>query len=205
MKSLFKGLSNFIIHTGKKFFIKDSNSLEYRFLVIGDKSVGKTSFIKKTINDSFDLEIEPTNESECYDMELKFGFNKILIYLIDVSTSELSKNHGYIYNNVNGAFVLYDITKHNTFEKVETYICDIQGNLGFKVPIVLIGNKKDLEHLREVHETELRELAFQFNCDHSETTCTDENSVFDIVKFLVFKTYYNSLSESKQKEILTMF
>ena len=54
-------------------------------------------------------------------------------------------------------------------------------------------------------ESELKDLAFQLNCDHSETTCTDENSVFDIVKFLVFKTYYNSLSESKQKEILKMF
>ena len=205
MKNLFKGLSNFIIHTSKKLFTKDSNSLEYRFLVIGDKSVGKTSFINKTINDSFDLEIESTNESECHNMELKFGYNTIMIYLVDISTSELSKNHGYIYNNVNGAFVLYDITKHNTFDKVETYICDIQGNIGSNSPIILIGNKKDLEHLRDVHENELKELAFQFNCDHSETSCTDENSVFDIVKFLVFKTYYNSLSESKQKEILTMF
>ena len=202
---LFKGLSNFLIQTGKKLFTFDSNSLEYRFLIIGDKSVGKTSFINKAINDTFDLEIEPTKESECYNMELKFGFNKINIFLVDVLTSELSKNHGYIFNNVNGAFVLYDITKHSTFDKVETYISDIQGNLGFKAPIVLIGNKKDLGHLREVHETELKNLAFQFNCDHSETTCTDENSVFDIVKFLVFKTYFNSLSEAKQKEILTMF
>ena len=206
--NIFKGISQLIIQTvqtGKKLFINESNALEYRFLVMGDSLVGKTSFINKAINDSFNLEIEPTKDSECYSMELKFGFNKINIFLVDVATSELSKNHGYIFRNVNGAFVLYDITKHNTFEKVETYISDIQGNLGFKVPIVLIGNKKDLSHLREVHETELKNLAFQFNCDHSETTCIDENSVFDIVKFLVFKTYYNSLSETKQKEILTMF
>ena len=203
--NLFKGISDFIIQTGKKLFTNDKNALEYRFLVIGDRLVGKTSFINKAINDSFNLEIEPTKETECYNMELKFGFNTINIYLIDVSTAELSKNHGYIFRNVNGAFVLYDITKHNTFDKVENYITDIQGNLGFKAPIVLIGNKKDLKHLREVHEIELNNLSIQFNCDHSETTCTDENSVFDIVKFLVFKTYYNSLSESKQKEILTMF
>ena len=203
--NLFKGISDFIIQTGKKLFTNDKNALEYRFLVIGDRLVGKTSFINKAINDSFNLEIEPTKETECYNMELKFGFNTINIYLIDVSTAELSKNHGYIFRNVNGAFVLYDITKHNTFDKVENYITDIQGNLGFKAPIVLIGNKKDLKHLREVHEIELNNLSIQFNCDHSETTCTDENSVFDIVKFLVFKTYYNSLSENKQKEILTMF
>ena len=199
------GISKFLINTGKKLFTLESNALEYRFLVVGDKSVGKTSFIKKAINDSFDLEIEPSKGSECYNMELKFGFNKINIYLVDISTSELSKNHGYIFRNVNGAFVLYDITKHNTFEKIKTYISDIQANLGLQAPMVLIGNKKDLKHLREVHEIELKNLAFQFNCDHSETTCTDEDSVFDIVKFLVFKTYYNSLSEAKKKEILTMF
>ena len=200
-------LSNFIIQTvqtGKKLFTSDSNSLEYRFLIVGDSQVGKTSFINKAINDSFNLEIEPTKDNECYSMELKFGFNKINIFLVDVATSELSKNHGYIFRNVNGAFVLYDITKHNTFEKVETYISDIQGNLGFKVPIVLIGNKKDLSHLREVHETELKNLAFQFNCDHSEVTCTDENSVLDIVKFMVFKAYYNSLSDENKEEILKM-
>ena len=203
--NLFMGISKFLIQTGKKLFTTDSNSLEYRFLVIGDKSVGKTSFINKAINDSFDLEIKSTKESVGYSMELKFGFNKIIIYLVDVSTSELSKNHGFIFRNVNGAFVIYDITKHYTFEKIKTYISDIQANLGYQAPIILIGNKKDLIHLREVHEIELKNLAFQFNCDHSETTCTDENSVFDIVKFLVFKTYYNSLSEAKKKEILTMF
>ena len=69
---------------------------------------------------------------------------------------------------------------------------------------MLIGNKKDLENLREVHESELKELAFQFNCDHSETTCTDENSVLDIVKFMVFKAYYNSLSDEQKEEILKM-
>ena len=114
--NLFKGISDFIIQTGKKLFTNDKNALEYRFLVIGDRLVGKTSFINKAINDSFNLEIEPTKETECYNMELKFGFNTINIFLIDVSTAELSKNHGYIFRNVNGAFVLYDITKHNTFE-----------------------------------------------------------------------------------------
>ena len=62
-------------------------------------------------------------------MELKLGYNKISIILVDVATSQLSKNHGYIYHNINGVFILYDITKHETFEKVQTYVCDIKGNI----------------------------------------------------------------------------
>ena len=201
---LVKGIKDFFVYTGKKLFLKDENTLEFKFLILGDKEVGKTSFINKAINNTFDLEIESTQEIENYDMELKLGFNKIGVKLIDVATSELSKNHGYIFHNINGAFILYDITKHETFEKVQTYICDIIGILGSNIPVILIGNKKDLENLREVHESELKELAFQFNCDHSETTCTDDNSVLDIVKFMVFKAYYNSLSDEQKEEILKM-
>ena len=199
-----KGLKDFFVKTGKILFSKDDNELEYKFLILGDNQVGKTSFINKAVNDYFDLEIDSTPELESYNMELKLGYNKIEILLVDVATSELSKNHGYIYHNINGAFILYDITKHDTFEKVQTYIVDIRSNIGTNAPIILIGNKKDLENLRVVHEKELKELAFQFNCDHSETTCTDENSVLDIVKFMVFKAYYSSLSEEKKEEILKM-
>ena len=189
---------------GKILFSKDDNELEYKFLILGDNQVGKTSFINKAVNDYFDLEIDSTPELESYNMELKLGYNKIEILLVDVATSELSKNHGYIYHNINGAFILYDITKHETFEKVQTYIVDIIGNIGTNISIILIGNKNDLKNLRVVHEKELKDLAFQFNCDHSEVTCTDENSVLDIVKFMVFKAYYNSLPDENKEEILKM-
>ena len=200
---LVKGIKDFFVYTGKKFF-SNNISFEYKFLILGDDQVGKTSFINKSVNDIFDLEIESTSENKAYNMELKLGYNKISIILVDVATSQLSKNHGYIYHNINGAFILYDITKHETFEKVQTYIVDIIGNIGNNIPIILIGNKNDLKNLREVHENELKELALQFNCDHSEITCTDENSALDIIKFMVFKAYYNSLSDENKEEILKM-
>ena len=201
---LVKGLKDFFVYTGKKLFSIDENTLEYTFLILGENQVGKTSFINKAINDSFDLEIDSTPSIKQYHMEFKLGYNKIGIKLVDVATAELSKNHGYIYHNINGAFILYDITKHETFEKIQTYIVDIIGNIGDNISIILIGNKSDLKNLRAVHGKELKDLAFQFNCDHSEVTCTDENSVLDIVKFMVFKAYYNSLSEEKKEEILKM-
>ena len=201
---LVRGIKDFFVYTGKKLFSSSDNVLEYTFLVLGENQVGKTSFINKAVNNSFELEIESTPSIKQYNMEFQLGYNKIGIRLVDVATSELSKNHGYIYHNINGVFILYDITKHETFEKVQTYIVDIIGNIGTNISIILIGNKNDLKNLRVVHEKELRDLAFQFNCDHSEVTCTDDNSVLDIVKFMVFKAYYNSLSDENKEEILKM-
>ena len=153
---LVKGLKDFFVYTGKKLFSIDENSLEYTFLILGENQVGKTSFINKAINDSFDLEIDSTPSIKQYHMEFKLGYNKIGIKLVDVATAELSKNHGYIYHNINGAFILYDITKHETFEKIQTYIVDIIGNIGDNISIILIGNKSDLKNLRAVHGKELK-------------------------------------------------
>ena len=207
MKDIVEGLSNIkkFIRSKIPIFNKDNNSLNYKFLIIGDKSVGKTSFVLKVINNKFDLEIKPSTESELFNLQLQFGNDKINIFLLDVLTSELSNNHGYLFNGINGAFILYDITKKDTFDKVNNYVSDIKGNLGNEIPIVIIGNKKDLAHLREIHEIQLKEKSCQLNCDYYETSCVDENSVFDIVKFLVLKAYYNSLPLRKQNEIKLTF
>ncbi len=200
---LVKRLTKFIVNTGKKLFIKDESALIYKFLIIGDKEVGKTSFINKALDDTFDLEIPSTSDIEYHNMEFTLGFNKINIILVDLATSQLSKKHAYFFNDINGAFILYDITKYETFKKVQTYICDIQ-SLGLNTPLIVVGNKTDLKNLRQVHEKELKDLACQFNCDHCETTCTSGTSVIDIVKFMVFKSYYNSLNNEEKEEILKM-
>lgn len=207
MKDIVEGLSNItkFIRTKIPIFSKDKNSLNYKFLIIGDKSVGKSSFVSKVINNKFSLEIKPSTETEISNLKLQFGNDKINIFLLDVLTSELSNNHGYLFHGINGAFILYDITKKDTFDKINNYVSDVKGNLGNEAPIVIIGNKKDLGHLREIHEIQLKEKSCHLNCDYYETSCVDENSVFDIVKFLVLKAYYNSLPLRKQNEIKRIF
>lgn len=176
----------------------EDSSMEYKILILGEHEVGKTSVCNRFIMNEFNLEIKPTKESECYTKNIQFFEEKLKVYIVDVDTNVMNTNHSYLYTDVKGAIVLYDVTKHKSFEKIDTWIVDMRQNISNKIPILIVGNKNDLSFLKCVHEIELKEKASALNCDYMETSCTDADSVDKAIKFLVAKMYYLDLPENKQ-------
>ena len=176
----------------------EDSSMEYKILILGEHEVGKTSVCNRFIMNEFNLEIKPTKESECYTKNIQFFEEKLKIYIVDVDTNVMNTNHSYLYTDVKGAIVLYDVTKHKSFEKIDTWVVDMRQNISNKIPILIVGNKNDLSFFKCVHEIELKEKASSLNCDYMETSCTDADSVDKAIKFLVAKMYYLDLPENKQ-------
>ena len=176
----------------------EDSSMEYKILILGEHEVGKTSVCNRFIMNEFNLEIKPTKESECYTKNIQFFEEKLKIYIVDVDTNVMNTNHSYLYTDVKGAIVLYDVTKHKSFEKIDTWVVDMRQNISNKIPILIVDNKNDLSFLKCVHEIELKEKASSLNCDYMETSCTDADSVDKAIKFLVAKMYYLDLPENKQ-------
>lgn len=176
----------------------EDSSMEYKILILGEHEVGKTSVCNRFIMNEFNLEIKPTKESECYTKKIQFFEEKLKIYIVDVDTNVMNSNHSYLYTDVKGAIVLYDVTKHKSFEKIDTWVVDMRQNISNKIPILIVGNKNDLSFLKCVHEIELKEKASSLNCDYMETSCTDADTVDRAIKFLVAKMYYLDLPENKQ-------
>ena len=44
-----------------------------------------------------------------------------------------------------GALVVYDITDVDSFHKMELWVKELRQQLGNQVPIIIVGNKSDLE------------------------------------------------------------
>jgi hypothetical protein len=49
-----------------------------------------------------------------------------------------------------GALLVYDISKHITFENVERWLKELRDHADANIVIMLVGNKSDLRHLRFV-------------------------------------------------------
>ena len=49
-----------------------------------------------------------------------------------------------------GALLVYDITKHLTYENVERWLKELRDHADSNIVIMLVGNKSDLRHLRAV-------------------------------------------------------
>ena len=101
--------------------------------------------------------------------------------------------------NISGIFILYDITKYESFEKVDYWVKYLKSYVKNNTPFVICGNKNDLIYLKQIHSLELQEKALSLNCDFIEVSCTDSQSIDEAVKCLVGKIYYLNLPPNKQK------
>ncbi len=54
------------------------------------------------------------------------------------------------YRNCNGIVVMYDITKQQTFDNLKGWISEITLSGNSEIPVLLLGNKKDLSNRRNV-------------------------------------------------------
>ena len=67
-----------------------------------------------------------------------------IIEMHKVSNLFLSK-YTLLTKHLIGALVVYDITDVDSFHKMELWVKELRQQLGNQVPIIIVGNKSDLE------------------------------------------------------------
>ena len=63
------------------------------------------------------------------------------------------------YRNTAGALLVYDITRRETFMHVSQWLQDAKQHGSTDMTVILVGNKCDLEHLRQVSTDEGQKFA----------------------------------------------
>lgn len=177
---------------------EQSNFLEYKILILGDKSVGKTSVCNRFCLNEFSLEIKPSTTCECNVKIVKIFDQIIKLYIIDTIESVLSGDRHDLYSDVRGVIIVYDNTKTQSFEKLDKWLLDVKQRISPDLPILIIGHKKDLTFLRNVDFEEGQEKANKSNCEFLETTCLDDDSIDNAFKILVAKIYYQEMPDTKK-------
>ena len=84
--------------------------------------------------------------------------------------------------NGQGFVVVYSLTNHQTFQDIKTMrdqIVRVKGS--DRVPILLVGNKVDLERSRQVATTEGKELARCYDAKFIETSAGLKHNVDELL------------------------
>ena len=76
-----------------------------------------------------------------------------------------------------GALLVYDISKHSTFENVERWLKELRDHADANIVIMLVGNKSDLRHLRAVSADEAMAFAEAHHLAFIETSALDSTHV----------------------------
>lgn len=116
-----------------------------KIIAVGDSGVGKTSFLARFVRDMFDDEIPSTLGVEFMSKIIETEKHRIQLQLWDTAGQELfrSVTRGYYRGSV-GALLLFDLSKPDSFDSINTWLNDVREIARPECVIALIGNKLDL-------------------------------------------------------------
>ncbi|XP_060537269.1 ras-related protein Rab-32 isoform X1 [Cylas formicarius] len=121
----------------------------YKILVIGDLGTGKTSIIKRYVHRFFTQHYRATIGVDFALKVLHWDENTLIrLQLWDIAGQERYGNMTRVYyKEAVGAFIVFDVTRRNTFESVTNWKSDLDSKVqlpnGAPIPCVLLANKCD--------------------------------------------------------------
>ena len=118
-----------------------------KICIIGDSSVGKSNFLFKFIEGQFSpLHVATIGfDYKSRIITLPNFKKKVKLQIWDTAGQEkyMSVNKN-LFQRVQGVILMYDITSRETFERLNIWL-NIIKQMTNDIPIVLVGNKLDLE------------------------------------------------------------
>ena len=153
----------------------------FKYIIIGDPSVGKSNLLMKFAHNKFTDEYQATIGVEFGAKNISFNNQIYRIQIWDTAGQEnfRSITRAYYKNSV-CAMVVYDITNRDSFEHVQNWIQDVKDQSPKTVLIVLVGNKIDLEENRAVSYDEGSEFATKNGLIFEETSAKTGQGIEEI-------------------------
>ncbi|XP_077972510.1 ras-related protein Rap-2b-like [Styela clava] len=156
---------------------------QFKIVLMGSGGVGKTSITTQFTRQYFEEHYEPTIE-EVHRKTYLLDGEQCVIELMDTAGIDQFAQMRDVYIREGHGFILvYSIIDKNSFEDVQIiHEQIIKGKCSDNVPIVLVGNKRDLEGTgREVDTANGEELAARWpQCIFMETSAMDKGEVEDV-------------------------
>jgi len=179
----------------------------YKVLVVGDIGTGKTSIIKRFVHNIFSMHYKSTIGVD-FALKVINWDNKTVVrlQLWDIAGQERFGNMTRVYyKEAVGAFVVFDVTRVNTFEAVQKWKNDIDCKVTLPpddrpIPVVLIANKCDLAKEGFARNTAQMD---KFCEEHGfagwfETSAKDNINIDTAAKFLVARILENDINRDNQ-------
>lgn len=121
-----------------------------KFIVLGDACTGKTSFVSFLRDGVFNNMYYSTIGVDFIKLNFHHNDKDYKIFLWDTAGQEkFDFLLPLYYRNLSGLIVFYDITDHNSFININKWIEKFRRiNTDENIPIIIVGNKTDIQNNR---------------------------------------------------------
>ena len=168
----------------------DNYEFMFKVVLVGDSFVGKTNIMSKYLKNEFHEDSKATVGVEFGSKQFNVEGHSIKAQIWDTAGQERYKaiTSAY-YKGAKGAFIVYDITRKNSFESIDKWINDVTAVADKKITIVLIGNKSDLEDQRQVTKEQGEDKANKLQLAFLETSAFSGENLEKAFQMMIKEVY----------------
>lgn len=183
---------------------------QYKIVMLGSGAVGKSAITVQMVSGHFLSSYDPTIE-DSYRTTININNKDIILNIIDTAGQEefYALRDQYIRSG-DGYIIVFSITSVTSFLEVNAIkeqlnmVLDVDNNT--LIPIILVGNKCDLEEYRQVQSSDAQRLAEEWKVKYFETSAKNKTNINRIFEELIYLIEANNQTNiqntSNQKERL---
>lgn len=158
----------------------------FKILIIGNSSVGKTSFLFRYADDSFTSAFVSTVG---IDFKVKTVIRKEKRMKLQIWDTAGQERYRTIttayYRGAMGFILMYDVTNEDSFNSVQDWVTQIKTYSWDNAQVILVGNKSDIERDRVISYDRGKQLADQLGLEFFETSAKENINVKNVFERLV--------------------
>jgi len=152
-----------------------------KLIVMGSGGVGKSSVTARYICGDYKELYDPTVE-DSYNKDIVMDGKHIQLQILDTAgQDEYSELRETFLHTGQGFVLVFSIDDDSTFEALRDIRDDIlRVHPDKKVPLILVGNKCDLDDSRAVTQQEAKSMAKRFKCEYKEVSAKSDLNIDEL-------------------------
>ncbi|KAI6043603.1 putative ras-related protein rab-18 [Pisolithus marmoratus] len=128
-----------------------SPPLEFKIVVIGNSSVGKTSLYRRSFDKESSLDVAATCGTDFHSECMQVDGRQVKLGIWDTAGMERFRSITRpFYRDAQGVILVYNITDRTSFDALPGWLAEINRYAPPTTSKIIVGNKLDQEHSREV-------------------------------------------------------
>ncbi|XP_059139381.1 ras-related and estrogen-regulated growth inhibitor-like protein [Physella acuta] len=145
-----------------------------RINILGAKGVGKSAITVRYLTKRFIGEYSSGLDIS-YQTTVTHGDLPIKVDILDVSSQDECQASCHDLYDADGFVVVYSVTDTESFKVAQKEVQTIRSRTPPHTPILLLGNKLDLDHARKVCKDDVCQLKSSYDCLHTEVSAAESH------------------------------
>ncbi|XP_030295625.1 ras and EF-hand domain-containing protein isoform X2 [Sparus aurata] len=157
----------------------------FKVVLVGNSSVGKTSLLRSFCEGRFHPSTIATVGIDYSVKTLTLDNMQVAMQLWDTAGQERFRSiTKQFFRKADGVVLMYDVTVEESFRAVKPWLTNVQEAAGEGIPILLLGNKMDMDEERQVSFKEAEQLAYESKVMFSEVSAYTAKNVTESLTHL---------------------